>query len=303
MRHLLTLSDLSGDELRRVLELAQSSPDPATLAGCGVAAVFEKPSARTRNSTEMAVVALGGHPVYITDAEVGIDTRESAEDVTRTLACYHRIVCARVYDHQRLERMAATGVVPIVNLLSDRAHPLQGLADALTLLDHFGSLKGRVVTYVGDANNVTRSLIAAVAPLGAEVRVASPPGYGFDDLMADELAAAGVEYTMYDRPEDAAKGADAVYTDTWISMGDEAEADIRRAAFEGFTVDDRLMDAAAGDAVFLHCLPAHRGEEATDAVLDGPSSLIWAQAAHRLTAARAALSWLAEVNSIEAVRP
>ncbi len=298
MRHLLGLECLRPEEFDRVMHLARQSPDPSTLGGTGVAAVFEKPSARTRNSIEMAAVALGGHPVYITDAEVGIDTRETAEDVIRTLACYHRIVCARVFDHEVLVRMAAQEVAPIVNLLSDRSHPLQGIADGLTLLDEFGSLQDRVVAYVGDANNVTRSLILAVGRLGGTVRVASPPGFGMDPVVTEELALAGVSFEVFDRPQTAVQGADAIYTDTWISMGDEAEAEDRRRAFEGFTVDDSLLALASADAIFMHCLPAHRGEEATDAVLDGPRSRIWSQAAHRLSAAIGALAWIAEVNQI-----
>ncbi|MFV0525643.1 MAG: ornithine carbamoyltransferase [Acidimicrobiales bacterium] len=293
MRHLLDIDDLTVAELGEVLRLART---PVTdlvpvLAGRGVACVFTKPSARTRNSTEMAVVQLGGHPVYITDVEVGIDTRESAEDVVRTMACYHATLCARVHHHDVLERMAALDVIPVVNLLSDRAHPLQALADVLTIEAELGPVGELTVAYVGDANNVTRSLALAVGRLGGTVRVASPPGYGFDGVDREALVMAGVTVESCDRPGDAVDGADVIYTDTWTSMGQEAERETRLRAFEGFTVDDRLM-AVAPKARFMHCLPAHRGEEVTGPVIDGDRSLVWAQAAHRLDAARGVLAWL-----------
>jgi len=292
MRHLLEIDDLTSDDLGRILSIATSVETPRVLAGKGTALIFEKPSARTRNSMEMAVVQLGGHPVYIQGHEVGIDSRESVEDVTRTMACFHTIVAARVFAHTLVERMAALDLVPIVNMLSDDAHPLQALADLLTMRREFGELEGRTVAYVGDANNVARSLALGAGLSGMHFRIASPIGYGFSDRDADRIATAGVEIEVVDRPEDAVAGADAVYADTWTSMGQEAEAEQRRRAFEGFQVDERLMELAGVDAIFLHCLPAHRNEEVTDAVLDGPRSRIWAQAANRMHAARGAMAWL-----------
>jgi ornithine carbamoyltransferase len=297
MRHLLEIDDLTPAELREIVDLAArpaDSLDPV-LERQGVACYFEKPSARTRNSTELAVVQLGGHPVYITRDEIGIGTRESIEDVTRTLACYHRVVCARVFDHGLLERMAELAVVPVINLLSDGAHPLQAIADVLTVEAEFGPVSERTVAYVGDSNNVTRSLALAVGMLGGSIRVSSPPGHRFGDVDLDRLAAAGVEIDHVDRPEDAVDGADVVYTDTWVSMGQEGERDDRLKAFEGYAVDERLLALNPG-AVFLHCLPAHRNEEATDGALDGPQSRIWNQAANRLHAARAALAWVCDRN-------
>lgn len=297
MRHLLEIDDLSPAELRSIVETAKRPPaelDPV-LDRCGVACYFEKPSARTRNSTEMAVVQLGGHPVYITRDEIGIGTRESLEDVARTLACYHRVVCARVFDHELLERMADLAVVPVVNLLSDGAHPLQAIADVITMEQELGPISELTVAYVGDSNNVTRSLALAVGMLGGTVRVSSPPGHRFAEVDRDRLAAAGVEIEEIDRPEEAVKDADAIYTDTWVSMGQEGERSERLKSFEGYTVDAGLM-AVNPKAVFLHCLPAHRNEEATDEVLDGPQSRIWVQATNRLHAARAALSWICSVN-------
>lgn len=294
-RHLLDIDNYTVDDIRRVVELAAMPLDELGLRyqRKGVACFFEKPSARTRNSTEVAVIQMGGHPVYIGPSELGIDTRESAEDVIRTLACYHDAFCGRVYDHTVLERMAAVDEIPVVNLLSDQAHPTQAIADVLTMLAEFGSLEGRVVTYVGDSNNVTRSLALAVGALGGVMRIGSPPGYQFDDLQLDRLRANGVEITSSDRLDDVVPGSDVVYTDAWISMGDEAEAAERLRAFEGRRVDAAMMEMAPR-AIFLHCLPAHRGEEVTDAVLDGPQSRIWPQAANRLDSIRGILAFIAE---------
>ncbi len=294
MRHLLEIDDLTPAEFTAVCELATMPPDElgTPLFGQGVACVFTKPSARTRNSTEMAVVQLGGHPVYITGEEIGIDTRETAEDVARTLACYHSTICARVHDHTHLERMAALNVAPVVNLLSDAAHPLQAIADAVTIHDELGSVKDRVVTYVGDGNNVARSLALAVGFLGGEIRIASPAGYELPAVDVDRLAAVGVTVHQSNRPAEAVDGADVVYTDVWTSMGQETEKAERLQAFEGFQVDDALLAAAPDHAVFLHCLPAHRGEEVAASVIDGPRSRVWSQAANRLNAVRAVLAWL-----------
>ena len=288
MRDLLDIDDLSADELREVLAAARD-PEPAQLlAGKGVALIFEKPSARTRNATEMAVVQLGGHPLSMRAEEVGIDVRETAEDVARTMACYHAAICARVFDHTHLERMAAAVDIPVVNLLSDRAHPCQAIADLLTLGDHFGRVEGLQVAYVGDWNNVARSLGLALGLSGAAIRFGCPSGYGPSDADLDQLAAAGAAPEVHYRPEDAVKGADVVYTDVWTSMGQEDEAVLRRRAFEGWTITSGLL----GDAMLLHCLPAHRGEEVDAEVLEGPRSLVWPQATNRLHAARGVLLWL-----------
>ncbi len=292
MRHFLEVDDLNVAELQRVLELATDNDPPGVLAGRGAALVFEKPSNRTRNSMEMAVFALGGHPVYIRAEELGFDTRESVEDATHTLAGYHACVAARVFDHTVLERMAALDLVPVVNLLSDVGHPMQALADVLTLTDEFGDLAGRTVAFVGDGNNVFRSLALAVGLLGAELHFAGPADYRLSDLDRDRLAAAGTLVSEHDRALDAVDGADAVYTDVWTSMGQETEVDRRNIAFEAFRVDEDLMDAAAPHAVFLHCLPAHRGQEVAGEVIDGPASRVWPQAANRMHAARGLLAWL-----------
>ena len=291
MRHLLDIDDLGPAGLAEVLALARLAPPPRPLEGKGVALLFEKPSARTRNSMEMAVVGLGGHPLTIRPDEVGIDTRETAEDVARTLACYHAIIAARVFDHGVLERMAAVSDVPVVNMLSDAAHPLQALADLLTIEDEFGADRVRVA-YVGDANNVARSLVLACALAGHEIAVASPAGFAFSDADLARFAAVGAQPELVEDPRAAVAGAQVVYTDVWASMGQESEAAARRAAFAGYTVDEAMLAAAEPDAVFLHCLPAHRGEEVSAAVVDGPRSRVWPQAANRMVAARGALAWV-----------
>lgn len=289
-RHLLEIDDLDAGELLEVLDLAAAPAPARVLDGRGVALLFEKPSARTRHSTEMAVVGLGGHPIAVRGEEVGLDVRESTEDVARTLACYHAAICARVFDHRKLERMAGVVDVPVVNLLSDTGHPLQAIADLLTIRSELGRLAGVRLAYVGDFNNTALSLGLAATRAGMAVAYGCPPDYGPGPSDVDRLGGAGV--TVVERAEDAVKGVDVVYTDTWTSMGQEAEAAIRRMAFEGFTVHDRLLSAAAPHAVVLHCLPAHRGEEVTAAVLDGPRSRVWPQAANRMHAARGALQWL-----------
>ncbi len=311
--NLLDVDDLHPPAWDRVIAAALEAAPPPVLAGQGVALLFEKPSARTRNSSEMAVVDLGGHPVYIQGAEVGLDTRETAEDVARTLGCYHRVLCARVFDHALFGRMttalARSGFdVPVVNLLSDDAHPCQAVADVITMREALGTLKGRTLAYVGDANNMARSLAKAGLLEGMEVRIASPEGYAFS---ASELArlqsfadaaGRGGAVQLSDDPAQAAKGAAALYTDVWTSMGQEEERAQRLAAFAGYTIDEALLEHAADDAVVLHCLPAHRGEEITDAVLEGPRSVVWRQAAHRRTAMRGILSWVVAPGGTDGTR-
>lgn len=292
MRHFLEVDDLDADELALVLSLAAAPASSAVLAGRGAALIFEKPSARTRNATEMAVVQLGGHPVTIRNEEIGLDVRESVEDITRTLARFHAVLAARVFAHSTLERMSRVSSVPVVNLLSDLAHPMQALADLLTLRQELGELRGRTLAWVGDTNNVCRSLTIGASMLGMEVRIAPPPEYEFTDVELDRLALAGAVPLQFTRPEKAVEGVDAVSTDTWVSMGQENEAGERHSDFEGYTVDDAMMSLAAPHAVFLHCLPAHRGEEVTDSVIDGPRSRVWQQAENRMHTARALLWFL-----------
>ena len=285
MKHLLSLKGLSAAALQDMLDLAEAPPAPV-LSGRGVALYFEKPSARTRSSMEMAVVQLGGYPVYLQAAELGIGTRESVEDVSRTLACYHAITAARVFNHRLLEQMAAVSPVPLLNLLSETDHPLQALADLLTIRQLCGQVADVRVAFVGDANNnVARSLAQACHLLGADLTLASPVGFELGD------APTGIRQVR--GPFEAVFGADIVYTDVWVSMGQDAEADVRRSACSPYQVNEALM-AHAPDAWFLHCLPARRGEEVTAGVIDGPRSGVWRQAENRMHSARGELQWLIE---------
>ncbi|MGH8545604.1 MAG: ornithine carbamoyltransferase [Gammaproteobacteria bacterium] len=293
MRHILDVGDLSASELMAVLDLASRPNPPPVLAGKGVALVFQKPSLRTRVSMEMAVVQLAGHPIAMHEFEIGLDVREPAADVGRVLSQYCAIIGARVFAHATLERTAAAATVPVINLLSDKAHPCQILADLLVLRSQWGSLSGRTVAWVGDGNNVCESLLVGASLVGLRVRAACPPGF---EPSAASLARGDSQ--LVSDPAEAVEGADAVYTDTWTSMGQEAEAAERRLAFAQFTVDDALMARARPGAVFMHCLPAHRGEEVTQSVIDGPASIVWQQAACRMHAQRGLLWWLSEGHEI-----
>ena len=292
MRSFLEVDDLTVEELNRVIDLCLEPNLPKVLQGEGAALVFEKPSNRTRNSMEMAVHQLGGHPVYIRGEELGFDKRESVEDIVSTLSGYYKCVAARVFDHTVLERMTKAELCPIVNLLSDEGHPMQALADVLTLVKEFGDINGKILAFVGDGNNVFRSLAMAAGMLGAQIRFAGPSGYRLSDFDKDRLALVGVEVDEFAFAQDAVDGSNVVYTDVWTSMGQESETEERKKAFEAFTVDTNLMDSASSDAVFLHCLPAHRGEEVTGEVIDGPKSRVWDQSENRMHAARGLLAWL-----------
>lgn len=292
---LLEIDDLRPAEFTALLDRAtewksDASAVPQLLAGKGAALIFEKPSARTRASTEMAVVSLGGHPIYVRGEEIGLGVRETVADVARTYAGFCAVIAARVYDHTTLEEMSAVSPVPVVNLLSDLAHPLQAIADFLTLRELCGTLEGRRLVYVGDGNNVAASLAYGAAMTGVELTVASPQGYELDETVVSQARNLGGHIELSNDPYEAVRGADALYTDVWTSMGQEEETALRKAAFEGWTVDDDLMAAAGEQAWFLHCLPAHRGEEVSASVIDGPRSAVWQQAANRMDAARAALA-------------
>ncbi len=292
MRHFLDVDDLDATELAAVLELATMVDPPRVLAGRGAALIFEKPSNRTRNATEIAVFALGGHPVYIQGAELGLGVREPVSDVVRALAQYHAVLGARVHDHRMLEAMAASDVLPVVNLLSDLSHPCQAVADILTFRQAWGSTAGRRVAWVGDGNNVARSLTLAAALTGIDVVLACPAGHCLDPSVIERAGALGGAVSVASTAAEAVAGADAVATDVWVSMGQEAQATERVDAFAGYQVDDALMAMAAPGAIFLHCLPAHRGLEVAASVIDGPASRVWTQAGNRMHAARALILWL-----------
>jgi ornithine carbamoyltransferase len=294
VRHVLEIDDLRPAEIVDVLDRSEVADLPPVLAGRSVGLYFEKPSLRTRHSCEVAVAQLGGHPVTFRQDEVGAGEREPVADIARVLSGYHAVLGARVYAHGLLEEWAAASTIPVVNLLSDTGHPCQALADLLTMRQAFGTLAGATVAWVGDFNNAARSLSLGATMLGMKVRLGCPPGYGPTDADLDRLRALGPEPTVVPRPEEAVDGAVAVHTDVWTSMGQEREAVERRRAFEGFAVDDRLMAGAAPGAVFMHCLPAHRGEEVTASVVDGAQSRAIPQAHNRLHAFRGLLSWLVD---------
>ena len=281
MKHLLAVRDLSAGDLRAILDASKGTA-PRVLQDKGVALYFEKPSARTRNSMEMAAAQLGGHPVYLQPAELGIGTREIVEDVTRTLACYHAIIAARVFDHRLLEQMAAVNAAPVLNMLSATDHPLQALADLLTIEQLLGRIEGARIAFVGEAHNVARSLAEGCAKLGAQFVIASPEGYGFEDADIWQVA----------HPVEAVESADIVYADVWVSMGDD-HSEEKIAALAPYQVNEALM-AHAPNAYFMHCLPAHRGEEVTAGVIDGPRSAVWRQAENRMHTARGAMLWMLE---------
>lgn len=311
-RHLLDVVDLGTAGLAAVLELATAPVDRlgAPLAGLGAALVFEKPSNRTRHSMEMAVVQLGGHPVYTRGEEVGLDEREPVEDVARILGGYHAVVAARVFDHGVLERMVAALDDPaprtatpavVVNMLSDRSHPLQAVADALTMRECLGELAGRTVAWIGDYNNVARSLGEISALSGMHLRFAGPPGFDVPDAELERFVVLGAPSALRcPSARDAADGAHAIHTDTWVSMGQEDDKAERVRAFDGFAVDAAVMAAGAPDAVFMHCLPAYRGLEVTADVIDGPRSVVIRQGHNRLHAARGVLAWCLGANGDEA---
>lgn len=298
-RSFLNVTDCDADEVRLLLDIAERQPADLgrPLEGLGAALIFEKPSNRTRHSTEMAVVQLGGHPVYTRGEEVGFDDRETVEDIGAIMSGYHGVIAARVFSHSVVERLAAASTVPVVNMLSDWSHPLQAVADALTMHQCLGDLEGRTVAYVGDYNNVSRSLGEISSMLGMHVRFACPTGFDTDDAELERissLGAASVEQTA--RPVEAVAGAHAVHTDTWVSMGQEDDKAARRRAFEGYMVDAEMMSLADPAAVFMHCLPAYRGFEVAAEVIDGPQSVVFQQGHNRLHAARAVIAFLVGVR-------
>ncbi len=302
MTDYLMVPDLGADGLTRVLDLAaRMKSDPSAyagrLSGQRVGLFFEKPSTRTRVSCEVATVDLGAHPVVLKADEVGLGKREAVEDVARTLDRYLDVLALRVFDHQNLIAIADNAEAPVINLLSDRSHPCQALADLQTIAEH-RPLSGGTVTYVGDGNNVCHSLMLGGAMTGVHMRVAAPPGY---EPHADVVAHA--EHLAHERGGSvmvtndvaaAVAGADVVYTDVWASMGQESEAEERKQPFLEYQVGEELFSTAASDAIFMHCLPAHRGEEVTHEVVEHKRSRVFDQAENRLHAFKALLLYVAE---------
>lgn len=306
MRHFLDLLDFSSDELHTLLDLAirlkqewKNGGNRPLLAGKTLAMVFTKPSLRTRVSFEMAMQHTGGHALYLSPHEVQLGKRESIADVARVLGGYVDAVMARVFAHEDIVELARYSPVPVINGLSDYNHPCQALADVLTIREHFGTLAGISMAYVGDSNNVTRSLLIAASMLGMHLNIASPPGYSLDEEtleLASQAAGGQARFALYEDPAQAVAGVNVIYTDTWTSMGQEEEAAARRAVFPPYQVNAALLSKADKNAVVLHCLPAHRGEEITDEVADGGQSLLFQQAENRLHAQKAVLVELISVS-------
>jgi ornithine carbamoyltransferase len=302
-RHFITIEQQSTSDLDSIYELACSAFDDETLKGQGVALVFERPSLRTRASSSTAVHELGGYATFFSDEEIGLGSRESAEDVGRTLAEMYSIAALRVRDHEVFGRIRRATVerMSLINLLSDAAHPTQAVADVLTIAEHFAKgdvngLAGLDVAYLGDATNVTRSLAVALLRLGVNVTVGAPAGYQLSEVGPENPSAVtnGGTLRLTESAEEAVKDVDVVYTDAWVSMGYEDETTQRRIDLASFRVDGDLMKLAKKEAVLLHCLPAHRGDEITDDVLDGAQSLVWRQVFHRRSAMRGVLRWIKE---------
>lgn len=300
LRHFGHLTDLTATEIRKVIDLAAVRPLDLgqPLTGQGVALIFEKPSNRTRHSMEVAVVQLGGHPVYTRGEEIGFDTREPVEDIAHIMSGYHSIIAARVFSHGIIDRLKAASSVPVVNMLSDISHPLQALADVRTMVEEFGDLKGLTVAYVGDYNNVARSLGEACVLLGAHFQLACPANYGAEDeelRRLNSLGSGSVEQSL--SVAEAVAGAVAVHTDTWVSMGQESEKAERLAVFGTYSVTDEIMSLAHPEAIFMHCLPAYRGLEVDASVIDGPRSRVIRQGHNRLHTARSVMAFLLQQSS------
>ena len=293
-RDLLSLADLTPSETTSLVDLGirlktQPSLYRQSLEGRTLAMLFEKPSLRTRVTFELGMTQLGGHALVLGAQEVGLGKREAIKDVARNLARWVDAIMARVFSHESLLELAKHASIPVVNGLSNTEHPCQALGDFMTLHEHKQKLAGLTLTWVGDGNNVAHSLIHGAARLGVRMRVATPPGYEPDAAVVELARRAGGSIELTHDPGEAVAGADAVYTDVWASMGQEAEAEARQQVFRPYQVNARLMRRAGAKALFMHCLPAHRGLEVTDAVLDGPKSIVYDQAENRLHIQKAIL--------------
>jgi ornithine carbamoyltransferase len=288
------LIDLAG-QLKTERCLADKAPTSNALKGAHIGMLFEKPSLRTRSTFEVAVRELGGHPLDL-PAQFAVGGREPLQDVARNLERWVKALVIRTYAHEKAAMFAASApMLHVINALSDQEHPCQALADMLTLRERLGSLQGRILAYVGDGNNVATSLAHAAPQLGVSVHLASPHGYELPDAVIRDAvrgATDGARVRMFSDPRDAVRGAHAVYTDVWNSMGQEQEAVARRLTFRPYQVDESLMDAAAPDAIFMHCLPAHRGEEVTAEVFESRASVVFDQAENRLHTQKALLLML-----------
>jgi ornithine carbamoyltransferase len=289
MRYFLSLKGFSTGQIKKLLKetkkLKEEGLEGTPLSGKKLAMLFEKPSLRTRVSFELAMTELGGYAFYLSPHEIGLGKREAIKDVAQVLSRYVDAVMVRVFVHSDLLELSEHSEVPVINGLSDLNHPCQGLTDLYTIWEHFGSLKGKTLAYIGDGNNVAYSLVTGGVKTGIEVRVASPKGH------EPKLKGAAL---VTNNPEEAVEGADVVYADTWTSMGQEEEEAERLKRFKNFQVNSRLMKLAKPQAIFMHCLPAHRGQEVTDEVIDSSQSVVYTQAENRLHTQKAILLWVLE---------
>ena len=301
LRHFLSLDDLTDDELRQVLTLAarvKSNPDDyrSALAGKTLAMIFEKKSTRTRVSFEVGMYQLGGSALFLGASDIQIGRGETIADTSRVISRYNDIIMARVYGHATLEEMAKYATVPVINGLSDALHPCQVLADLQTIQEHFGRLAGLKFVYVGDGNNMTHSLMLGATRMGMHFTSVSPvgyePAYPYCEKARQYAAARGVRFEVTHDPVEGVRGADIIYSDVWTSMGQEEEAAVRLKAFQGYMVDADMFERANDGCVFMHCLPAHRGEEVSAEICDGPMSIIFDEAENRLHAQKALMLFL-----------
>ena len=306
MNHFLDVADYSPAEIQDILDVAIKlkkeyfdGGNKPLFKGKVLALIFQKPSLRTRVSFDMAMRHMGGDALYLSPAEIGLGKRESIADVSRVLSGYVQGMMARVFEHEHVVELARWSSVPVINGLSDFSHPCQAMADALTIIEKFGSMKGLNVTYVGDANNVAVSLMHISVMLGANFTIANPEGYDMTqaaiDTGANLAGVSGTRITYLRDPHEAVKGAHVIYTDTWTSMGQEEETARREAVFPPYQVNSHLVSEADKDVIVMHCLPAHRNHELTDDVADGSHSVIFPQAHNRLHAQKAVLARLFEV--------
>jgi ornithine carbamoyltransferase len=300
MQHFLDIADCSKEELTSLLDLAiklkkewQEGGNKPVLGGKVLGMVFQKPSLRTRVSFEVGMLHLGGQALYLSPAEIGLGKRESTADVARVISRYVQGIMARVFAHEHITDLAKYATVPVINGLSDHNHPCQAMTDMLTIRERLGRIEGLKVAYVGDGNNVATSLLMAASKLGAHFAIATPQGYELPDAVVEQgrrfASASGSQVTVTNDPGTAAQDADVIYTDAWTSMGQEEEAQKRRLVFPPYQVNRSLVERGSSNCIVMHCLPAHRGEEITDEVADGPQSALFDQAENRLHAQKAIL--------------
>ena len=291
-RHFISIAEYSTADLRHMLDVARqlkselksTGRNAPLLAGKTLAMVFEKPSLRTRVSFSVAMTQLGGNGLLLRDEEVGLGKREAVQDVARVLSGMCDGIMARTFSHENVKLLAKYSAVPVINALTDYSHPCQAMADVMTIEEHFGSLAGRTMAYIGDGNNVARSLSVACGKFGMRFIVATPAGYALptDDMERIMAQVPSMDFETTNDPREAVREADVVYTDTWVSMGQEEEKAKRIRDFEGFSIDESLMAVAPKHAIVLHCLPAYRGLEISEGVLEGPQSRVFAEAENRL---------------------